>query len=79
MKISVAHICHGCNGVGVGVRGAAAFWLWNALADWQTTSSIALLMPGQKKFHVQATVTLLFPGGIDVVDVGFSPFQQEES
>ena len=27
VKISVAHICHGRDGVGVGVRGAAAFWL----------------------------------------------------
>ena len=25
MKISVAHIYHGCDGVGVGVRDAAAF------------------------------------------------------
>ena len=28
---------------------------------------------------MQATVTLLFLGGIDVVDVGLSPFWQEES
>ena len=28
---------------------------------------------------MQVTVTLLFPDGIDAVDVGFSPFCQEES
>ena len=51
IKISVAHICHGCNVVGVGVRGAAAFWLWNQVqaSHWQTTSSMALFMLGQKK------------------------------
>ena len=39
---------------------------------------MALLMLARRNFHVQATVTLLFPDGIDAVDGGFSPFLQEE-
>ena len=27
--MSKAHICYGWDGVGDGVRGAAAFWAWN--------------------------------------------------
>ena len=34
MKISVAHICHGCDGVGVGVRGAVAFLTLELGADF---------------------------------------------
>ena len=48
--MSMVHICHGQNGVGIGVRGAAAFWAWNQVQvlHCQTASSMALLMPGQK-------------------------------
>ena len=62
------------------MRGAAAFWLWNWVqaSHWQTTSSMALFMLGQRNFHVQATVTSLFLDGIDAVDVGPSPIWQEE-
>ena len=47
---SKVHICHGWDGVGVGVRGAAAFWAqnWVQASHWQTTSSMALFIPGQK-------------------------------
>ena len=63
MKISVAHICHGQDGVGVGVRGAAAFWLWNCMqvSDWQTTSLMALLMPGQKKLPHASNCDFVIP------------------
>ena len=63
MKISVAHICHGCNGVGVGVRGIAAFWLWNQVqaSHWQTTSLMALLMPGQKKLPSVSNCDFVIP------------------
>ena len=63
MKISVAHICHGRDGVGVGVRGAAAFWLWNwvQLSHWQTTSLMALLMPGQKKLPCARNCDFVIP------------------
>ena len=48
--MSVVHICHGWDGVGIGVRGAAAFWVWNwvQVSHCQTASSMALFMPGQK-------------------------------
>ena len=51
VKISVAHICHGHDGVGVGVRGAAAFWLWNQVqaSHWQTTSLMALVDDGPEE------------------------------
>ena len=32
----------------------------------------------RRNFHMRTTVTLLFPGGIDAVEAGFSPFWQEE-
>ena len=46
----MAHICHGWDGVGIEVRGAAAFWAWNwvQVSHCWTASSTALLMPGQK-------------------------------
>ena len=50
VKMSMANICHGWDGVGVGVRGATAFWAWNQVQvspQW-TASSMALFMPGQK-------------------------------
>ena len=80
MNISVAHICHGHDGVGVGVRGAAAFWLWNQVqaSHWQTTSLMALFMPGQKKLPCMSKCDSLLPDQIDAVDVGLSPFQQWE-
>ena len=48
--MSVAHICHGQDRVGSGVRGAAAFWAWNQVqvSHCQTASSMALFMPSQK-------------------------------
>ena len=63
MKISVAHICHGWDGVGVGVRGAASFWLWNQeqVSHWQTTTSMALLMPGQKKLPCASNCDFVIP------------------
>ena len=65
MKISVAHICHGHDGVGVGVgvRGAAAFWLWNWVqaSHWQTTSLMALLMLGQKKLPCASNCDFVIP------------------
>ena len=61
--MSVAHICHGWDGVGVGVRGAAAFWLWNwvQVSHWQTTSWMALLMPGQKKLLCVSNCDFVIP------------------
>ena len=61
MKISVAHIRHGHNGVGV--RGAAAFWLWNWVqaSHWQTTSLMALFMPGQKKLPCMSNCDFVIP------------------
>ena len=61
MKISVAHICHGCDGVGV--RDAAAFWLWNWVqaSHWQTTSLMALFMPGQKKLPSVSNCDFVIP------------------
>ena len=46
--MSVVHICHGQDGVGIGVRGAAAFWVWNwvHVSHCQTASSMPLFMPG---------------------------------
>ena len=46
--MSVVHICHGWDGVGIGVRGAAAFcaWNWVQVSHCQTASSMALFMPG---------------------------------
>ena len=37
--------------LGVGVRGAAAFWLWNQrqASHWQTTSSMALVDAGPEE------------------------------
>ena len=63
MKISVAHICHGRDGVGVGVRGAAAFWLWNWVqaSQWWTTSLMALLMLGQKKLPHASNCDFVIP------------------
>ena len=48
--MSVAHIFHGQEGVGIRVRGAAAFWLWNwvQVSHCWTASSMALFMPSQK-------------------------------
>ena len=45
--MSVAHMCHGWDGVGIGVRGAAVFWAWNwvQVSHCQTASSMALFMP----------------------------------
>ena len=63
MKISVAHICHGHDGVGVGVRGTAAFWLWNwvQVSHWPTTSAMALFMPGQKKLPHVSNCDFIIP------------------
>ena len=63
MKISVAHICYGHDGVGVGVRGAAAFWFWNQVqaSHWQTTSLMALLMPDQKKLPCMSNCDFVIP------------------
>ena len=63
MKISVAHICHGHDGVGVGVRGAAAFWLWNQVqaSHWWTTSLMALFMPGKKKLPCASSCDFVIP------------------
>ena len=63
MKISVAHISHGHEGVDVGVRGTAAFWLWNQVqaSHWQTTSSMALFMPGQKKLPHASNHDFIIP------------------
>ena len=46
----MAHICHGQDGVGIEVRGAAAFLASNQVqvSHCQTASSMALFMPGQK-------------------------------
>ena len=48
--MSMVHICHGWDKVGIGIRGAAAFWAWNRVqvSHCQTASSMALFMPGQK-------------------------------
>ena len=61
--MSVAHICHRHDGVGVGVRGTAAFWLWNCVqvSHWQTTSSLALLMLGQKKLPRVSNCDFIIP------------------
>ena len=63
MKMSVAHICHGHDGVGVGVRGAAAFWLWKWLqaSHWWTTSLMALFMLGQKKLPRASNCEFVIP------------------
>ena len=65
MKISVAHICHGHDGVGVGVgvRGAATFCLWNWVqaSHWQTTSLMALFMLGQKKLPCVRNCDFVIP------------------
>ena len=47
------------------------------VSHWQTTS-MALLMLGQKKLPHVRNLTLLFLDGIDAPDAGFSPFWQEE-
>ena len=75
----MAHICHGWEGVGVGVRGAAAFWAWNLVqvSHYQTASSMALFMPDQKTHpHANnwALVILDGTGGVVVVP---SPFLME--
>ena len=46
----MVHICHGWDGVGIGVRGAVAFCAWNQVqvSHCQTASSMVLFMPGQK-------------------------------
>ena len=46
--MSMAHIYHGQDGVGIGVRGATAFWVWNRVqvSHCQTASSMVLFMPG---------------------------------
>ena len=48
--MSMVHICHGQDGVGIGVRGAEAFcaWNWVQVSHCQTVSSMALFMPSQK-------------------------------
>ena len=61
----MAHICFWCNGVGVdvGVRGAAAFWLWNQVqsSHWWTTSLMALFMLGQKKLPHMSNCDFIIP------------------
>ena len=63
MEMSVAHIYHGHNDVGVGVRGAARFWLWNWVqaSHWWTTSLMALFMPGQKKLPCASNCDFVIP------------------
>ena len=50
--MSMAHICHGQDRVGLGMRGVAAFWAWNSMqvSHCQTASSMALFMPGQNNW-----------------------------
>ena len=63
MKISVAHIYHGCYGMGIGVRGMAACWLWNwvQVSHWQTTSLMAMFMPSQKKLPHSSNCDFVIP------------------
>ena len=77
--MSVAYICHGWGRVGIGVRGAAAFWAWNwvQVSHCRTTSSMALFMPGQKHIHEQTTGLWWFLDGTGGVAVVSSPFPME--
>ena len=61
--MSVAHICHGWDGVGVGVRGATAFWAWTwvQVSHWQMTSPMALFIPGQKMHPCPSNWALVIP------------------
>ena len=63
VKMSMAHICNGWDGVGVGVRGAAAFWAWNQVqvSHCQTASSMALFMPSQKTHPWANNCALMVP------------------
>ena len=48
--MSMTHISHGQDGVGIEIRGAAAFWAWKQVqvSHCQTDSSMALFIPSQK-------------------------------
>ena len=61
--MSMVHICHGQDRVGIGVRGAAAFWAWNwvQVSHCQIASSMALFMPSQKTHPCMNNWDLVIP------------------
>ena len=61
--MSMVYICHGWDGVGIGVEGAAAFWAWTwvKVSHCLTASSMALLMPGQKTHPHENNWALVVP------------------
>ena len=61
--MSVVHMCHGWDGVGIGVRGVVAFWAWNQVqvSHCQTASSMALFMPSQKTHPCANNWALVIP------------------
>ena len=61
--MSVAHICHGQDRVGIGVRGAAAFWLGTGCRSHTAELLLlwALFMPGQKTHPCMNNWALMVP------------------
>ena len=75
----MVHICHGWDGVGIGVRGAAAFWLWNQV---QVSHCRQLLLwlclcPARRHIHAWTTGLWWFLDGTGGVAVVSSPFLME--